>query len=224
MALLHPIPVLFDGPVGKLEGLLGLPESLTDEPESVGEPRALAVVCHPHPSHGGTMHNTVVYRVAKGLRRAGLAVLRFNFRGVENSEGEHHGEGDEEEDASAAIDFLMERYPRVPLWAGGFSFGSRTIAGLAPRDSRIERVFFIALPIGVYECKPIVDVKQPGLMLFAGKDDFGTSKLLREKFPHLGPHLEVDEIPDTDHFFRGQTPVLEARVRAWAVRSLESRD
>jgi uncharacterized protein len=170
------------------------------------------------------MHNTVVFRVAKGLQSAGLAVLRFNFRGVENSEGVHHGEGDEEEDARAAIDFLMERYPRVPLWAGGFSFGSRTIAGLAPRESRIERVLFIALPVSVYECKPIADVKQPGLMLFAGNDDFGTSKALKEKFPHLGPHLEVDEIPGTDHFFRGKTPELEERVRTWAVRSLESTD
>jgi alpha/beta superfamily hydrolase len=224
MVLIHPTPVLIDGPVGKLEGLLGPPESLTDDPTEIAPPRAIAVVCHPHPSHGGTMHNTVAYRVAKGLRRAGIAVLRFNFRGVENSEGEHHGEGHEEEDARAAIDFLMAKYPSVPLWAGGFSFGSRTIAGLAPREPRIERVFFIALPVSVYECEPITTVKQPGLMLFAGADEFGTARALREKFPHLGPHLEVDEIPGTDHFFRGKTPVLEERVRAWAQRSLDSTD
>jgi alpha/beta superfamily hydrolase len=218
MALQHPKPVDFDGPTGKLEGLLGPPE------HGEATPRAVAVVCHPHPSGGGTMHNTVVYRVAKGLRRAGLAVLRFNFRGVEGSEGEHHGEGLEEGDAEAAIDYLTSLYPRVPLWAGGFSFGSRQIAGLAPRDSRIERTFFIALPVKVYECAPIADVKQPGYMLFAGDDDFGTAAVLREKFPFLGANLEVDEIPGTDHFFRGKTPELEERVRAWAVRSLESTD
>jgi alpha/beta superfamily hydrolase len=92
------------------------------------------------------------------------------------------------------------------------------------RDSRIERAFFIALPCKVYECEPIAQVKQPSFLLFAGEDDFGTAAILRSKFPYLGPHMEVDEIPGTDHFFRGETPALEERVRAWAVRSLESTD
>ena len=221
MSLLHPIPVTFEGPAGVLEGLYGPPDTRPEAPETPVPPRALAVICHPHPSHGGTMHNTVVFRIAKGLRRAGLAVLRFNFRGVEGSEGEHHGAGDEEEDARAAVDHLMARHPGLPLWAGGFSFGARTIAGLAPRDERIERVLFVALPVSVYECKPIVNVRQPGLLLFAGNDDFGTAAVLRQGFPDIGSNLEVDEIPGTDHFFRGKTPELEARVRSWAERSME---
>ena len=89
-----------------------------------------AVVCHPHPLYGGTMHNKVVYRMARGLRRAGVVVLRFNFRGVGRSEGEHaHLEG-EIEDARAALAWLRERYPDLPYALAGFSFGSRVITRL----------------------------------------------------------------------------------------------
>jgi len=220
MSLVHPTPVTFKGPAGTLEGLYGPPEA----PEgTVAPPAAAAILCHPHPAHGGTMHNTVVYRAAKALRRAGLAVLRFNFRGVEGSQGTHHGTGLEEEDAAAGLDYLQARHPNLPLWAGGFSFGARTIAGLAPREPRIERCLFIALPVSVYNCKPILDVRQPGYMLFAGNDDFGTAAVLRQGFPGLGDNLEVDEIPGTDHFFRHKTPELEARIHAWAERSLDER-
>src|SRR5438132_8975087 len=98
--------LFLEGPAGRLEALL-------EEPED-GEPRETALVCHPHPQHGGTMHNKVVYRIARGLRRAGAVVLRFNYRGVNLSEGEYaHGEG-ELEDAQAALSYLRERYPRLP--------------------------------------------------------------------------------------------------------------
>ena len=113
---------LIDGPAGKLEALL-------EEPEE-GEPREACLVCHPHPLYGGTMHNKVVYRIARGMRRAGAVVLRFNFRGVNQSEGTHdHGEG-EVEDARAARGFLRERYPHLPYSMAGFSFGSRVITRL----------------------------------------------------------------------------------------------
>ena len=101
------------GPAGKLEALL-------EEPEHAA-PRAAALVCHPHPQHGGTMHNKVVYRVARGLRRTGHVVLRFNYRGVNLSEGSYaHGEG-ELDDARAALAFLRERFPDLPYTLAGFS-------------------------------------------------------------------------------------------------------
>src|SRR5262245_35612061 len=110
------------GPAGRLECLL-------EEPED-GEPRMAALVCHPHPLYGGTMHNKVVYRMARGLRRAGLVVLRFNFRGVGRSEGEHGNLEGEIEDARAALVWLRERYPALPYALAGFSFGSRVITRL----------------------------------------------------------------------------------------------
>ena len=91
------------GPVGGLEAELWLPHD-------GAAPRALAIMCHPHPLHGGTMQNTVVFRAARGMQNAGAAVLRFNFRGVGASEGVHDGEGGEEDDARAAIDWMVERF------------------------------------------------------------------------------------------------------------------
>ena len=111
--------LMLAGPAGALEAML-------EEPEETPA-RALALVCHPHPLFGGTMHNKVVYRLARGLRRSGAAVLRFNFRGVGASQGEHdHGVG-EADDARIALDWLRARFPGVPYVLAGFSFGSRII-------------------------------------------------------------------------------------------------
>ncbi|HSQ04446.1 MAG TPA: alpha/beta fold hydrolase, partial [Burkholderiales bacterium] len=109
------------GPAGRLEALL-------EEPDEAAT--GVALVCHPHPQHGGTMHNKVVFRIARGLRRSGHVVLRFNYRGVNQSEGEYaHGEG-ELDDARVALDFLRGRYPAMPLTLAGFSFGSRIVLRL----------------------------------------------------------------------------------------------
>ncbi len=205
----------FDGPSGRLEGLL-------EEPD--GTPRAAAVVCHPHPLHGGTMRNTIVFRTARALRDNGIVTLRFNFRGVEGSAGEHHGQGgpgSEEDDLAAALDLLAARWPALPLWAAGYSFGSRTACGLAGRDARIERLILLALPVGVYDCACIERVRQPAFLLFGGGDAFGTLTELAQKHGNLPANLDVDELPGADHFFRGRTPILEEKVRTWAREALE---
>lgn len=207
--------VTIQGPVGRLEGELWLPED-------GAAPLAAAVVCHPHPLHGGTMKNNVVHRTARGLQDAGLAVLRFNFRGVGASEGRHDGEGAEEADLAAALDHLAEAVPGVPLWAGGFSFGSRTVVGLAPREPRIERVVLIALPVIAYDCRHALAVPQPGAIFMAGDDTFGTLAVLREQMPALEERLHVEEVPDVDHFFTGKLDELRARVGTWAVRELRT--
>src|SRR5260370_4623608 len=110
------------GPAGRLEALLEEPEDGTAvEPGCVG----IALVCHPHPRHGGSMHNKVVCRIARGLRRSGHVVLRFNYRGVNLSEGSYaQGEG-EMDNARVALGALTERYPEIPVTLAGFSFGSR---------------------------------------------------------------------------------------------------
>src|SRR5438132_6608511 len=105
-----------EGPAGKLE-------CLVEEPED-REPREAFLVCHPHPQGGGTMHNKVVYRMARGLRRAGAVVLRFNYRGVNLSEGKYDQGIGEMEDARAALEYLRSRYPDLPFSLGGFSFGA----------------------------------------------------------------------------------------------------
>src|SRR5882672_7941288 len=99
----------------------------------VEKPRAAAIVCHPHPLHGGTMHNHVTYRLAQAWRDAGVACVRFNFRGVGRSSGKHDEGRGEVDDAKAALDWLAEQTPGVPLYASGFSFGSRAALALAVR-------------------------------------------------------------------------------------------
>src|SRR6202050_5829357 len=107
------------GPAGRLEALM-------EEPET-GDAAGAVLVCHPHPQHGGTMHNKVVYRMARGLRRAGAVVLRFNYRGVNLSQGQYSNGIGETEDARAALAVLQSRYPALPFSLAGFSFGSRGI-------------------------------------------------------------------------------------------------
>ena len=206
------------GPEGRLEAILW--RARGDDGEQTA-PRAAAIVCHPHPLGGGTMHNNVVFRLARGLQRAGLTVVRFNFRGVEQSDGQHHGEGGEVEDARAALDWLAAEVPGVPLWGAGFSFGSRTVAGLALSEPRLERLVLVALPAKAYDCRFVAGVRQPGLVLMAGEDEFGNAAELRARVPDLPDTLEVEEIPGVDHFFRGATPKLEERIRAHARRTLE---
>src|SRR3954452_15997593 len=108
---------LLDGPAGKLEALL-------EEPEN-GEPQEAVLVCHPHPKGGGTMHNKVVYRIARGLRRTGCVVLRYHYRGVNLSEGTYDGGPGEAVDRRRGLETLPSRYPSLPLLLAGFSFGSR---------------------------------------------------------------------------------------------------
>jgi alpha/beta superfamily hydrolase len=201
--------VTIRGPVGRLFGVL-------EEPEDTSRLSGAAICCHPHPLHGGTHQNTIVYRLARALRSAGLATLRFDFRGVGSSEGAHDGHGGEEGDASAALDLLQERYPGLPLWATGFSFGSRTVGSLATRDFRIERLALIALPVSIYASSFLDELSQPTLMVFGSGDTFGTLTELAQRHPSLGENFELEEISGADHFFRGRTPLLEETIRNWA--------
>lgn len=207
------------GPCGRLQASFWSPSpgEADGDPE---QPRAACVVCHPHPLHGGSMKTNAVYRTARGLQTAGLAVLRFNFRGVGRSAGTHDGQGAEERDLEAGLDALESRYPDAELWAGGFSFGARTAASWARRDERVRRVVLIALPVVAYDCSFLVRLEKPGLLLMAERDDFGNLSELRQRFPDLYPGLEGQEIASTDHFFAGQTRELQERVRDYAVRSL----
>jgi alpha/beta superfamily hydrolase len=204
------------GPAGRLEAKLW-------EPQGLATPRAIAVVCHPHPLYGGTMDSKVVFRLGRGLQLAGLAVLRFNFRGVKRSEGEHHGEGGEVLDMGAAIDWMVARHPGVEVWGGGFSFGSRTAAQRALVDPRVKRLVLVALPVLAFDCSYFARVEQPALVVMGEKDTYGTAAELRRQFPELPPRVEVVEIAGAAHFFDDHTQELQETVRAYAVRSLSAR-
>jgi alpha/beta superfamily hydrolase len=194
------------GPVGRLEALL-------EEPED-SAPTQAALVCHPHPSHGGTMHNKVVYRVARALRRSGAVVLRFNYRGVNLSEGVYdQGEG-ELEDARVCLAHLRARYPDLPFTLAGFSFGSCIALRLGCGGIGPKRVIAVGFPT-IYQDRGYLDrCTVPRVFVQSTRDQFGP-------VDQLGPFIE--SLPDpkrlilieaADHFFDGALPELEEQVRA----------
>ena len=195
----------------QVEGPAGVLEARLEEPDG-REPRGAAVICHPHPLHGGSLENTICVRAARALRANGLATLRFNFRGVGASAGVHDGQGGEEKDVQACLDELVRRYPGLPQWGVGYSFGARTVGDLAARERRIVRVILIALPVGRYGHGRLAALEQPGLLLFGELDEFGTAA----DAPPLGPGLEVNTIEGADHLFRGRTSLVEDHVRDYA--------
>ena len=199
----------FAGPAGRLEAILMRP------PES--PPVAAAVVCHAHPLHGGMMHFKVVFRAAKALQSAGLAVLRFNFRGVGRSEGTHdHGAG-EQEDARGALLEVQGRFPGLSLVLGGFSFGSTVALRLAARDASVRAVFALGYPLSrPAETAPLEAVRAPRLFVQGENDEFGSGEALRSRVEPLPPPREIAVIPGADHFFEGRLDALQGVIADWA--------
>jgi alpha/beta superfamily hydrolase len=193
------------GPVGRLEALL-------EEPE-LGEPRYAALVCHPHPLYGGTMHNKVVYRMARGLRKTGAVVLRFNFRGVNLSEGTHaHGAG-ESEDARAALGFLRDRYPDLPWMLSGFSFGSRVALRLGCSVSPAPgRIMAIGLPTKGQDHSCLAQCGVRKVFIHSTHDEHGPKLELEAAFAHFAEPKEIHWIEAQDHFFAGALDAFEAAV------------
>lgn len=206
--------VLVSGPCGRLEAVFELPEG-------VESPTHAAVVCHPHPLHGGTLRNTIVFRTARALQRQGFATLRINFRGVGESEGKYDGSGGEEGDVIAALDWLERRCPGAELWGGGFSFGARTMVGTALRDRRLRRIVCVALPLRSLAVPGVEKLSIPSFFLFGGIDEFGQLSDLKSRVPNWPRHFEAVELPEADHFFRRMTPSVEENVRAYAARALQ---
>ena len=198
-----------EGPVGRLESTIDAPEDIS----SGGS----VVVCHPHPQHGGTMHNKVVYTVARSFVRMGFVSLRFNFRGTEASDGHYdHGHG-ELDDALAAIEWMRAQYPNEPLWLAGFSFG----AAIAIRAS-------IAVEVsGLVSVAPAVDgfgndlagqPRCPWLVLQGDKDEVIDVDLTLEWVNSLEPGPELLVMSGAGHFFHGKLVDLRLSVTEFVER------
>jgi alpha/beta superfamily hydrolase len=201
---------LIEGPAGKLEALL-------EEPEG-GEPREVCLVCHPHPLFGGTMHNKVVYRIAKGMRRAGSVVLRFNFRGVGRSEGVHDEGTGEVEDARAALGFLRERYPDLPYSMAGFSFGSRVImklgCSLVRSMSAPVRLIAAGFPTAHGGLDYLAACGVPKYFVHSTIDEFCPKEDLEAAFFSFAEPKHLQFIEAGDHFFAGALENLEEAIVA----------
>ncbi|MBV9269080.1 MAG: alpha/beta hydrolase [Acidobacteriaceae bacterium] len=181
------------GPAGRLEALL-------EEPES-GSPREAALVCHPHPQHGGTMHNKVVYRLARALRKSDCVVLRFNYRGVNLSEGSFGNWQGEAEDARAALTELRHRYPALPVLLAGFSFGSRIALKLAVDEPGVSRTIAVGFPTRYPNREYVHCVRGPKYFVQSTHDQFGPRDEFAPFFDSLPPPKHLDWVEACDHFF-----------------------
>ncbi len=195
--------LFISGPAGQLEALL-------EEPEE-GAPRSAALVCHPHPQHGGTMHNKVVYRIARALRKTGSVVLRFNYRGVNLSQGEYgHGEG-ELEDARSALAVLSERYPQLPVILAGFSFGSRIVLRLGC-SVPAERIIAVGYPTSFPNSSSLGHCDVPRVFIQSTHDQFGPILSMEQYFQTLAGEKLLLFVKSKDHFFAGALDVFEEAV------------
>jgi len=197
--------IMFAGPAGRLEGLWKEPS---------GPRRGGAVFAHPHPLHGGTLHNKVVYRATQALAAAGWETLRFNFRGVGVSEG-HHDEGSgETADFRAAVD-EVQRLAGLPILAGGFSFGAAVALRAIGGDARICGYLGVGLPVATESAVDTPLPKVPALFVVGERDTFGPPDRLRD---FVGDSGEIAVIQGADHFFGGHLDQLEETIRAFLDR------
>ena len=194
MAAVHDLK----GPAGRLEALLDAPE---------GAPAAAVVFAHPLPTHGGTMHTKAVYQATKGLVRAGRAVLRFNFRGVGASEGSFAGGPGEQGDFAAALDYMRARYPDIPLWAAGFSFGAWVALETGAADERVTALIGIAPPVTRegYDFSGTKRSTKAKFFIQGEADDICLLQDMWKFYSELPEPKELVIIDAADHLFDGHT-------------------
>ena len=197
------------GPAGKLESILEFP--------GAGEILGAAVVCHPHPQHGGTMHNKVAHTLARSFVRSDFAVLRFNFRGTEGSEGDFGNGVGELDDALAAMDWMSEQQPGAPLWLAGFSFGA-AISVRAAVARRVDGLISVAPAIyrfaGHLEGQPDC----PWLIIQGDEDELVAVDETVEWVDSLEPGPELLVLQGAEHFFHGRLNDLRAAVLEFVAR------
>jgi len=202
------------GPAGRLEALL-----------NAGSPNAthVAVVCHPHPLYGGTLHNKVVFHTMKALNSFGFPVLRFNFRGTGLSEGEHANGVGEVEDVRAALDWL-EREFTVPIVFAGFSFGAAVGLRAAYSDDRVRALIALGLPAipvadrtqdRIYDFEFLRTCAKPKLFVSGSRDQFGPAGKLEALVNSFADPKRLVRIEAGDHFFEGRLRELRETIEAW---------
>jgi hypothetical protein len=204
-----------DGPAGRLEALLNLGAENASH---------AALVCHPHPVYGGTLHNKVVFHTTKALNSFGFPVLRFNFRGAGLSEGEHaHGDG-ELDDVRVALDWLEREY-RQPVVFAGFSFGAAVGLRAACPDNRVQALISLGTPGAPiddrrYDFGFLADCSKPKLFVSGSRDQFAPKPQLQQMFASVPEPKKLVFIEAADHFFEGRLRELRQEIESWVKETL----
>ncbi len=209
-----------DGPAGRLEALLNAgAENATHA----------ALICHPHPLFGGTLHNKVVFHTMKALNSFGFPVLRFNFRGTGLSHGEHDGGKGEVEDVRTALDWLEAEY-HLPLSFAGFSFGAAVGLRAAASDARVKALIGVGVPAvpvaasaeepRVYSFDFLHDCVKPKLFVSGARDQFGPRAKLEELVASVPEPKKLVVIEGADHFFEGRLRELREVIESWVQETI----
>ena len=194
-----------DGPAGRLEAMLWTVAN-TDPP-------LVAVVCHPHPLFGGTMHNKVVFQAAKAFHGRGIPVLRFNFRGAGLSEGAHDKGRGEQDDVRAALDYLAREFPDRPMLLAGFSFGAWVGLRVGCEDARVIQLIGLGLPANNLDLSYLRSCAKPKLIIQGGNDEFGSRANVEALFATMPEPKRLVIVEGADHFFAGNST-------RWGLRSM----
>ncbi len=207
--------LFIDGPAGRLEALLN----------SSGENAThAALVCHPHPVYGGTMHNKVVFHAMKGLNGFGFPVLRFNFRGFGLSQGEHDQGAGEADDVQAAFDWLDREF-HLPMIFAGFSFGAAVGLRVACPDDRVKAVIGLGIPLSPgdersYDLDFLHSCAKPKLFVTGSRDQYGPRAKLEALVNGLPEPKKLVIIDSADHFFEGRLREMREAIETWVDRNL----
>ena len=198
-------PLLIPGPAGQLELMVDLPEP--------GQERAgVAVVCHPNPPDGGTLHNKVVTMAARALSELGLAAVRFNFRGVGQSQGSFDQGRGETLDLLAVTDWVRKQRPNDALWLAGFSFGS-WVALQGARHLPVKQMISIAPPVGLREFAGVLPPPCPWLVVQGEIDDIVDPQAVYDWIDSLKDKPTLVRMPDTGHFFHRRLMDLRGAIK-----------
>jgi alpha/beta superfamily hydrolase len=198
---------------GHLEAILREPDVPT---------RGAALVCHPHPLGGGTMHNKVVFRIAAGLLDARLTTLRFNFRGVGLSTGEHDDGNGEKQDVKDALDYLSAEFPNLPITFAGFSFGSRVGTESLMDDERVTRFISIGTPVDKYDFSYLKNISKPILFVHGDHDEFGSLENLNALVAEVAENTDATLVvfENCGHFFDKHLQQLKDAIHDWVLEKM----
>jgi uncharacterized protein len=201
--------LFLSGPAGRLEALLN---------EGHSDAQYAAVVCHPHPVYGGTMHNKVVFHTMKAINAFGIPVLRFNFRGAGLSDGEHDDGRGERDDVLTAIDWLDREFG-LPIVFAGFSFGAATGLNACCADQRIAALVSIGTPVRVqervYRYEFLESCDKPKLFVSGSEDEYGPPPALAELAARAAEPKKLVIVKNANHFFVGHLDELRQVVASW---------
>ena len=196
-------------------------EAILKEPRT-GQAKGVALVLHPHPLGGGTMHNKVVFRAAAALNDAGLITLRINFRGVGQSTGVHDEGRGERDDVRAGLDYLSANYPNTSTTLCGFSFGARVGLEVGIADERVRYLIGIGTPLDNYDFDFLQACRKPLLLVQGEQDEYGAAGELKKLATELEQRTQVRLviIPGAAHFFDDKLDELKRAITEWITQQL----